>query len=261
MDVGALLVTDPKAPHLAQPCQRPLNHPTVLSELLARIDATSGDACFHAPLPKCLTVPTTVVSFVGVELLRAAAWSAARPADRFNGVEERFEHGRLVAVGGGQEHGQRHALAIYHKMALRARFRAIRRIRPGLFAPFFTPTAGIDWASIEARLQSMRSASPSRSRRTRCSLRHTPASFQSRRRRQQVMPLPQPISCGSISQGMPVIRTKRMPVSAARSGTRGRPPFGLGGSAGRRGSTTSQSSSGTSGFAMRVCRFEIGEPL
>jgi hypothetical protein len=41
------------------------------------------------------------------------------------------------------------------------------------------------------------------------------------------MPLPQPISWGSISQGMPLLRTKRMPVRAARSGTGGRPPFGL----------------------------------
>jgi hypothetical protein len=46
-------------------------------------------------------------------------------------------------------------------------------------------------------------------------------------RRQHVMPLPQPISWGSISQGMPLRRTKRMPVRAARSGTGGRPPFGL----------------------------------
>ncbi len=42
----------------------------------------------------------------------------------------------------------------------------------------------------------------------------TPASFQSWSRRQQVMPQPQPISAGRSSQGMPVLRTKRMPVRA-----------------------------------------------
>ncbi len=41
-----------------------------------------------------------------------------------------------------------------------------------------------------------------------------------------------------------------MPVSAARFDTRGRPPFGLGGSAGSSGSITSHSSSVRSGFAM-----------
>jgi hypothetical protein len=47
---------------------------------------------------------------------------------------------------------------------------------------------------------------------------------QSRRRRQHVIPDPQPSSCGSICQGMPLRRTNRMPVRHARSETRGRPP-------------------------------------
>src|SRR5258708_11887958 len=38
----------------------------------------------------------------------------------------------------------------------------------------------------------------------------------------------QPTSWGSISQGMPDLRTKMIPVRAARSGIHGRPPFGLG---------------------------------
>src|SRR4051812_12588774 len=65
------------------------------------------------------------------------------------------------------------------------------------------------------------------------------------------MPDPQPISWGSISQGMPLFSTNKMPVSsAARSSTRGLPPLGLGGSSGNSGSTTSQSSSVTSSLAM-----------
>jgi hypothetical protein len=63
-----------------------------------------------------------------------------------------------------------------------------------------------------------------------------------------VTPLPHPISWGSISQGMPVFNTKMMPASAARSGCRGRPPFGLGGSGGSSGSMMSHSSSLTNGL-------------
>jgi hypothetical protein len=55
--------------------------------------------------------------------------------------------------------------------------------------------------------------------RTRWILSHTPVACQSRSRRQQVMPDPQPISCGRYSQGMPVRSTKRIPVKAWRSGT------------------------------------------
>jgi hypothetical protein len=57
--------------------------------------------------------------------------------------------------------------------------------------------------------------SPRRSRRTRCSISHTPASCHSLRRRQQVISDPHAISLGSISQGMPLLRTK-MPPSVLR---------------------------------------------
>jgi hypothetical protein len=75
-------------------------------------------------------------------------------------------------------------------MALRALFAAIRWILPGFFAP---PGEGTVAASMEARFQSIRSAWPSRSNRTWWRRFQTPAFCQSRRRRQQVMPLPQPI--------------------------------------------------------------------
>ena len=60
---------------------------------------------------------------------------------------------------------------------------------------------------------------------------------------------PQPISWGSISQGMPVLSTKRMPVRQARSGTRGRPPLGLGGSGGSSGANDGPQLVGDKGLA------------
>ena len=54
----------------------------------------------------------------------------------------------------------------------------------------------------------------------------TPAACQSRKRFQQVMPQPQPISCGKSSQGMPVLRMKMIPVRTLRSSRKGRPPSG-----------------------------------
>ncbi len=75
-----------------------------------------------------------------------------------------------------------------------------------------------------------------------------PACCQSRSRRQQVMPLPQPISAGRYSHGSPVLSTNRMPVSAARSGTGGRPPFGQGLAGGSNGSIILHKSSGKRGF-------------
>jgi hypothetical protein len=113
--------------------------------------------------------------------------------------------------------------------------------------------AGMEAESSEARSQSICSASPRRSRRTRCSLSHTPASCHSFKRRQQVIPEPQPISFGSISQGIPLFSTKTIPVRAARSLMRGLPPWGFGGSGGRSGAMVSHSSSVTSSLAMFSC--------
>jgi len=55
---------------------------------------------------------------------------------------------------------------------------------------------------------------------------------------------------GSIAQGMPVLRTNKMPPNAARFAMGGLPPNGLLGTGGSNGSISVQSSSGTSGFAM-----------
>ena len=55
------------------------------------------------------------------------------------------------------------------------------------------------------------------------------------------------ILCGNISQGMPLRRTNRIPVRQARSGTRGRPPFGLRGTEGSMGETRHHKASGSRG--------------
>jgi hypothetical protein len=91
---------------------------------------------------------------------------------------------------------------------------------------------------------------PRRSNSARWSRSQTPSACQSRNRRQQVMPDPQPSSGGSISQGMPLLRTKTIPVRQARSGTLGRPPLGFGFSFGSSGSTIVHNSSLTSGLLM-----------
>jgi hypothetical protein len=105
--------------------------------------------------------------------------------------------------------------------------------------------AGTLVESMLARDQSIWSASPRRWRSVRSSRRHTPAACQSRNRRQQVLPLPQPSSAGSRAHGVPVRSTKRIPARAARSATRGRPPRSFGGSGGSRGAMAAHSSSGT----------------
>src|SRR5258708_14058627 len=68
-----------------------------------------------------------------------------------------------------------------------------------------------------ARLQSIWSCSRKRVSIAWCNCSQTPAAFQSRRRRQQVMPLRYPRDWGRSSHGMLVCSTNRMPLMAASS--------------------------------------------
>jgi len=230
-----------------EPRQRPLDHPAMLAQPLARLDAPPRDTGCDAALAASQPTKGVIVAFVGMQLGGAATRPTALPTHGRDGIQGCFQHLTVVDIGRRKRHRERDTASVDHQMALRARFAAIRWIRPGLLAPFLAATLA---ESSTARDQSSLSASCRRPSSSWCSRSQTPACCQSRTRRQQVMPLPQPSSWGSISHGIPLFRTKTMPVSAARSLRRGRPPFGLAGSLGSSGSTTAQSSSLTSGLLM-----------
>src|SRR5919204_5380958 len=248
MDVGPALVADREPTVLGQPSQRPLDDPAMPSQALAALDALARNAHLDVAPPQGPATARNVVRLVRVQLVRAFAGPSTGALDGGNAVQQGLKDGGLVLVGLREHHRERDAAAVDHKGALRARLAAIRRMRAGRRAPFF---AGMRALSMLARLQSIWSASPKRLRRTCCRRAHTPACCQSRKRRQQVTPLPQPISSGSISHGMPLLSTKMIPVKAARSGTRGRPPLGLGGSGGKSGAIVSHSVSLTNGLLIR----------
>jgi hypothetical protein len=132
-------------------------------------------------------------------------------------------------------------------MPLRAVFPTVGGIGASLRPP---KTARTEQLSKIALDQSISPASPSSSKSSRQTFSHTPAACQSRRRRQHVMPLPQPNSCGRYSQAQPVRKTNKMPVSARRFSMGGRPPLGLGFAGGSSGSIRSHNSSVSSGLAI-----------
>src|SRR5947199_7643626 len=100
--------------------------------------------------------------------------------------------------------------------------------------------------SITARDQSSFPAAFSSAKSSSCSRCHTPASFHSARRRQQVIPDPNPSSWGRNSHWIPVCNTNRMPCKTSRSGSRLRPSFGSAYSQrGNNGSIRTHKSSGT----------------
>ena len=232
MNLGPAFITNPKSAVLVAPGMGSLHHPAVASQAIFGLDPSARNAGLDASISARTTAPRVVVPFVGVQLGRSKPRSASGTRNGRNAIQQIFQDLGVVNVSGRQQQAQRNALSIDEKMMLRARFAFVCRVGAGLGAPFLAATVA---ESTATRLQSISPALPNFSNSERCSRCQTPAFCHSWRRRQQVMPLPQPISWGSISQGMPLRRTNKMPVRAARSGTRGRPPFGFGFSGGNRG--------------------------
>jgi hypothetical protein len=167
--------------------------------------------------------------------------------NRWHGVEQSDRGLRIMDVGRRRDNHQRYAPRVSQDVTFAAFFRSIRGVRSGVRPPKTARTLALSMMPKDA-------SSCPRCPSTRSSLRwirgHTPTCVQSRNRRQQVTPEPQPSSAGTSRQGMPVRNTYTMPVKQARSGTRGRPPLGLAGSGGKSGLISVHNLSGTNVNAM-----------
>src|SRR5262245_36920258 len=237
-------------PRLADPGERALHDPADLPQAAAVRRPLPRQVVLDAALLKAPLVPRRAVLPVPVQRLRLPSWSAALAANGRDVVHEVHRFERLVAVGPGDAHGERGALAVDQEVPFGAFLGSIR----GIFAGEDPPkTARKLWLSTQQCSQSMPFSRPTGWSRACRSFFQTPRRCQYRSRRQHVTPEPQPISWGRISQGMPLRSTKTMPVRQARSSTGGRPRLpGRALCRGRSGAMASQSSSGTSGSAMAV---------
>lgn len=198
-----------------KPGQRTFDHPAGHTQAAAVIGVTASNQRRDSSLAKRLAMSVGVVAAVSLDHFRAMTRMPHLSAYRRDGIDQWEQLRHIVAIRPGQDHSERNAVRIRDRVVLRAVFPAIR----GVGADFRPPkTARTELLSTMARDQSIWSAALSFARSAVCNLSHTPACCQSRRRRQQVIPLPQPISWGRSSQPMPVLSTNRMPVRALRLG-------------------------------------------
>lgn len=252
VDVGAAFVADAQAAELVEPRDGPLHHPAHPAEhpqMLVVVRALLGQPRFDPADPQRHMVAQPCIRLVGDHRVRPERRRADLAFDLRNRINQRDQELAVGAIRARDCARERHAFHVGADVVLAARLAPVRGVRSGFFP---APTAR---TLPESTAASDRSISPrlrsSASRRA-WTLSHTPAACQSRSRRQQVTPLPQPISLGSISQGMPARSTKRMPVRARRCeiglrpGCRNRRGF-IGGSM---GSMIAHSSSSRIGLAI-----------
>ncbi len=232
-----------------QPSDGSLYHPARLAQAAAMLSSTPRNLRVNPPLPQRPPMRVRVIGTVGLDKLGSALGRAEFAANRRNPIHQGQQLRHVVTVGGAEDYRNRDALCVRKKVMLRAGTTAIGWVRSSFFP---APTARMEELSAMARLKSMRSASRSFDSSTWCSRSHTPARCHAFNRRQQLEPLPQPISKGSMFQGIPVRNTNRIPAKAARFLMGKRPGYFLRRrlGAGNNGSINVQSSSSISGFGI-----------
>ncbi len=224
-----------------------LYHPANLTQAAAVRFAAPGDGGGDAGSVKRPSIFVVVVRAISVDAPRLAQRPASASSDSRNRFDQRQKLGDVVTVCAGQDDRDRRAVRIGGDAVLGTWSRAIGGVR-SCFWP--ASIARTEEESMTTREKSMRSTARSFASRTSCNRSHTPALCQSRSRRQQLTPEPQPISAGSSFHRMPLLNTNRMPVSAPRFDAGMRPGYRnrrrL--AAGRSGSISAHSSSSMIGL-------------
>jgi hypothetical protein len=220
VNTGPTFVAHIEAAKPMEPGQRAFDDPPRAPEPTAMRRAALGELRVDAPAMQRVAMWLRIVASVALNQPRFAHGATRTAAERRNRIDQRQQLGDVVAIGGSQQRRQRDAARLGEKVVLRPRLTAIGWVRSSFFPP---RSARMDALSTRARVRSNWPRWRNSASSTACRRRHTPARCHRTNRRQQVLPDPHPISRGSICHGIPLRNTKRMPVSAARSGMRGRP--------------------------------------
>jgi len=248
MNISPAFVADAQSAELVEPAQGTLDHPTRFAQAAAVRLADLGQQVLDAEALEEEGVGFAAVSTITLHDVGTPPRATHFASNPLQGDKHRNKLSAVVDVGTGQSEAQGHAFGIGEKMMLAARFASVCRVRPRLSPP---KTARTELESATARDQSIWSAAWRRARSSWWRRSQTPASCQSRSLRQQVMPLPQPISSGRSSHPIPVFSTKRTPVNAARLDTGLRPGYRHRRAfSGNKGSMISHSKSSINGLAI-----------
>jgi hypothetical protein len=220
VNTGPTFVAHVEAAKTMEPSQRAFHDPPRAPEPTAMGRAALGELGVNPAAMQRVAMRLRIVAPVALNQPRLAHGPTPTAAEWRNRVDQWQELGDVVAVRGGQQGRQRDAVRLGENVVLRPRLTAIGWVRSSFFPPRSARTEPL---STRARVRSNWPRRRNSARSTACSRRQTPARCHRTSRRQQVLPEPQPISFGSICHGSPLRKTNRMPVKAARSGTRGRP--------------------------------------
>jgi len=201
VNVGPLFVAYAQPTELVQPAYGPLDDPSMHPEPASMLAVATGNPRFDAYVAQRVTVGLRIVRTIGVKLIESKSRLTWFAPNRWHFINQWKKLRHIVSIGFGKKRHDGYAIGVCQQMMLRATFSTVHRAWTGQFAPPKASTVELSTAAREKSIWSaLRRWSSSFSR----IFSHTPASCQSRSRRQQVIPQPQPISCGRYSHWIPV---------------------------------------------------------
>jgi hypothetical protein len=238
-----------ESPKSMQPRQRALDDPARASESAAMWAATFRQLARDPAASELITMRLRVIPAIALDETGFAQGPTRPAGEGRNAVHERQPLRHVVPVRRREARDDRNPVRVGKNMMFRPGLTAIGRVRSSFFPP---RSARSEALSTTARARSRRPRRRNSVSRTRWSRFQTPARCHRTRRRQHVLPDPQPISFGSIFQGIPLRSTNRIPVNTARSGVGFRPAYWRlrGRRLGNRGSSRVHKSLSTSAWLM-----------
>ena len=201
MHLSSAVVADEQTPELMQPGEGTFDYPAVYAQSGTMGRLTAGNHGFDTALSDFASVAVMIIATVGKQTIRPASRPSHLAPHRRYAIEKRDKLGDVVAVATRQRESERESACVDEEVVFRAPVPAVDRARARLGAPFLACT----WLpSMTARDQSISPEPRSLARMVSWRRSHTPACCHSSRRRQQVIPDPNPNSCGRWRQAMPV---------------------------------------------------------
>jgi hypothetical protein len=213
MNVVAFFITNAKTPILVQPGNTAFYDPAIDAQSASVFSPSFSQQGDYSSAAKLSPMWLRVITSISKKAIGMLKRSADLACYRRNTVNQRQKLCDVVPVCAGQYHRKRDTIGVCYQMVFRPFLAAIRWVWPCFCPP---KTARTDDESTTAREKSIWSACRNLFSITWCILSQTPAFCHSCNRRQQVIPQPQPISCGRSSQPIPVFNTNNIPVRASR---------------------------------------------
>lgn len=253
MDMGIAFLANLQASERVKPGNRALDWPTRFTQATAMGRANLCEYRRDAAFSQTLPVRFRAVAPVALNDLRFMQWTSSLAANVWNGIDECIKLGDVVTVRPGQDDREREAFRVDDEVVFAAELAPVRWIRAGFFPASIARIDELSTSTRDRSISPRRRSSASNASWMRC---QTPASCHATSRRQQAVPEPHPISCGSRFHAMPERNTNTMPVRTARSGVGFRPAYWRlrGARAGSSGSMSDHNSSSISSFGIASCQ-------